>query len=280
MIRIVSWNIQYGKGNDGQVRLDRILEVLQEGAADVICLQEISRHDPALEGADQLQQLQAAFPEHQVFWGPSWERPGATPDRPCSFGNAILTSLPWTQVLRHQLPQPADAQAYSMPRQAVELFLQGTPGLRILTTHLEFFSARQQLAQAVALNLRQQEARLQARNPSPSKPGTPFSGLDVPERAVICGDFNFEPRSAAYGRLTDPDDAGDPVWQDAWGLCFPERKHDPTCGVFPDPQWPQGPHCRDFFFLSGLKASEVVNLEVDLATDASDHQPIWLELDL
>ena len=45
MLTIVSWNIQYGKGVDGDIDLSRIArEILIDGFPDLICLQEVSRN--------------------------------------------------------------------------------------------------------------------------------------------------------------------------------------------------------------------------------------------
>ena len=47
MINIVTWNVQYGWGADEVLDLDRIATTIKAMAdADVICLQELSRHDP------------------------------------------------------------------------------------------------------------------------------------------------------------------------------------------------------------------------------------------
>ena len=58
-MEIVTWNIQCGLGCDGTTDLARIARVLRAmGEADVICLQEVSRHDPAIAGgADQAAEL-------------------------------------------------------------------------------------------------------------------------------------------------------------------------------------------------------------------------------
>ena len=65
---------------------------------------------------------------------------------------------------------------------------------------------------------------------------------------------------------------------DAWPLIHPQISHAPTCGVHDRVQWPEGPHCRDFFFLAGACAETARDLRVDTVTDASDHQPLLLEL--
>ena len=72
---------------------------------------------------------------------------------------------------------------------------------------------------------------------------------------------------------------GGPIITDAWTSLYPDRPHAPTCGIFDREQWPQGPHCRDFFFAAGPLAGAIRNLAVNLESDASDHQPLCLDLD-
>jgi endonuclease/exonuclease/phosphatase family metal-dependent hydrolase len=43
-------------------------------------------------------------------------------------------------------------------------------------------------------------------------------------------------------------------------------------------QWPKGPNCRDFVFITGDLAERLSRVEVDVKTDASDHQPVLVEL--
>ena len=63
MFKIISWNIQYGKGVDGYIDLNRIArEVLNGGFPDLICLQEVSRNYTATDnGSDQVAELQKLF---------------------------------------------------------------------------------------------------------------------------------------------------------------------------------------------------------------------------
>jgi endonuclease/exonuclease/phosphatase family metal-dependent hydrolase len=51
MIQILSWNIQNGKGVDGEISLTRIVEQIRAmGDPQIICLQEVSRGLPLIEG--------------------------------------------------------------------------------------------------------------------------------------------------------------------------------------------------------------------------------------
>ena len=65
-MKIVTWNIQWGRGADGRVDLDRIVSHAQRFADfDVLGLQEVSagHHQlPGCDGADQFEQLAARLP--------------------------------------------------------------------------------------------------------------------------------------------------------------------------------------------------------------------------
>ncbi|GIT07626.1 MAG: hypothetical protein CM1200mP30_12560 [Pseudomonadota bacterium] len=58
------------------------------------------------------------------------------------------------------------------------------------------------------------------------------------------------------------------------------KPHTPTCGIFDLKQWKKGPHCRDYFFLSQSLVQKIKQVSVNIETDASDHQPIRLVLDV
>ena len=65
---------------------------------------------------------------------------------------------------------------------------------------------------------------------------------------------------------------------DAWRYLNPNLIHRPTCGIFDADQWPQGPHCRDYGFVSSNIAENLHNIVVNEIIDASDHQPVILTL--
>jgi endonuclease/exonuclease/phosphatase family metal-dependent hydrolase len=95
---------------------------------------------------------------------------------------------------------------------------------------------------------------------------------------VLCGDFNAEVDNEDYNTLMQPFDAGGTRFHDAWRALNDTAPHAPTCGLFDHQQWPQGPHCRDYFFISHDLAEAVTAVEVHSATDASDHQPLAITL--
>jgi endonuclease/exonuclease/phosphatase family metal-dependent hydrolase len=284
VIRIVTWNIQCGRGADGVLDLDRIATTIKALAdADVICLQELARHDPDLDdgaGADQAAFLNARFFQYEPFFGAALDRAGSTRSRRRQFGNMILSRLPVLEIATRPLPQPAEPGIKHMRRVAVEAVVDARGGpLRITTTHLEFFARTQRGAQVEALRALHAEACANmARPPQHVDSGT-YRFVPRPAEAVLCGDFNFEVDDPAYARMMSPFADGTPALRDAWRLRHGDRAHEPTCGVYDHVQWPQGQHTRDFFFVSETLAPRVKDVVVDTKTNASDHQPVLLVLE-
>lgn len=282
-MRLLSWNIQWGRGADGRVDLARTVAAIRAcGELDVICLQEVAcglRGLPGGGGEDGLTVLEQAFPEFSAIFGPALDLPGADGGR-ARFGNLLLSRLPVGQVFRHLLPAPPDAHSLSMQRACIEAVIETASGpLRVLTTHLEYHSARQRGAQVEALRALQAEVASQAGAALP-----PAGKLDAfapwprPARAVLCGDFNFEPQAAEHARLRAALASGLPAWCDAWQACHPRRGHAPTVGLH-GAAWPGRRFCCDYFFVSADLRAQLRSLQVIEATAASDHQPLLLELD-
>jgi exonuclease III len=80
-----------------------------------------------------------------------------------------------------------------------------------------------------------------------------------------------------HALMTAPLPSGSAL-SDAWSVFRPDAPHPPTTGVFDRKQWPQGPHCRDYFFVTPDLAARIAEVEVDVETGQSDHQPVVLRL--
>ena len=273
MTAILTWNIQCGLGCDGVFDLARIARVIRAmGDSDVLCLQEVARNDPAFgDGADQVARLQALFPEYEAFFGAGLDRRGEG-GRRREFGNLLLSRLPVLQVFRHLLPHPAEGGIKHMQRQAIEAVVATAAGpLRVVTTHLEYFSAAHRAAQIE--RLRQLQAEAADNVARPAKPAaSPYDPVPRPAALVLCGDLNVQPHEAEYGQLFAPPLA------DAWRVVRGDEPHPPSTGLFDRRQWPMGGHCRDYFAVTGDVAQRVAAVDMDAATDASDHQPLRLSL--
>ncbi len=279
MTVIVSWNIQTGLGCDGRVDLPRngrVIEALAD--ADVICLQEVECRGRESAEKDQFAAIRDLFPSHAGIDGASVQRTAG--DGEYRFGNILLSRLPVLSVFRHHLPWPATPGIRHMPRQAIEVTVDTAAGpLRIVTTHLEYHSHVHRLAQVARLRELHVEAAMQVLHPGTADAPGPYARFDRPATSLICGDFNMEIRSEEYAAVLMPFADGVPGFVDAWSELYPERPHDPTCGIFDQVQWPAGPHCRDFFFVTEGLRPHLASLSVDVETDASDHQPLALTLD-
>ncbi|MFU2488693.1 endonuclease/exonuclease/phosphatase family protein [Thauera sp. WH-1] len=281
-MKVLSWNIQWGRGADGRVDLARTVAAIRAaGSFDVICLQEVASNFPGLPGGvreDGVALLTAAFAGHEAVFGAGLEVPDGSGGR-ARFGNLILSRLPVGQVFRHLLPAPADATVPSMQRVCVEAVVTAAFGpLRIMTTHLEYYSQRQRRAQVEALRALQCEAAGQAVAPAAGKESNPaFAAWPRPAAAVLCGDFNCEPGSDEHRRMQVALDGGLPSWQDAWLALHPDREHSPSVGLH-GADWPDRAYCCDFFFVSTDLAPRLRALRVVADTPASDHQPVVLEL--
>ena len=283
MTAILCWNIQYGRGVDGAIDISRIAETARAmGDADVLCFQEVANFDPSLEPAhraDQAAALAAAFADHEAFFGAACDRLGDD-GRRWSFGNLILSRLPVVEVFRHLLPRPGDASVRHMQRQAIEAVVVAPGGaMRVMTTHLEYYSARQRSAQVERLRALHAEASAQIAPGAGDSGAGAYAAAPRSASLVMCGDFNFTPESPEYARLTAPFETGTPPLSDAWAHAATATAPPATCGVHDPEAWPQGPHCRDFFFVTGDIAARIEAVTVDAETMASDHQPIMLRLD-
>ncbi|MCA8303907.1 endonuclease/exonuclease/phosphatase family protein [Burkholderia seminalis] len=283
-MRLIDWNIQWGRDADGVVDLSRTVSTIRRlGDFDVLCLQEVTRGFGALPGQpgpDQFAELAARLPGYTIIEAIGADLPAIEPGASRrQFGNAIATRLPVGRVLRQWLPWPADAGAPSMPRVALDVELQAPFGaLRVVTTHLEYYSARQRLAQVDALRGRHREACAHAKHPAPAETAEgPFSATGQPCDAIVCGDFNSAFDSDAYRRFLAPI-ADAPRFVDAWVARHPGRAPPPTAGVHDTAQWLEGPLACDFVFVTETLLPRVVYCEIDGDVRASDHQPVLLEL--
>ncbi|MFK7891522.1 MAG: endonuclease/exonuclease/phosphatase family protein [Granulosicoccus sp.] len=280
MTKILSWNIQAAKGVDGIVSVDRIAKDIKNLCdADVLCLQEVL----ITAENNQARQLAEHFPAHTAVFGAAIDRLDG--NGRLQFGNLVLSRLPLLQSVQHKLPQPAEPAAKPMPRQAVEVIIeQDNAPLRIVTTHLEFFASGQRRAQVDYLATHHAECLQRHKQPSPTGGEGQFASLPETDRSIYCGDFNLTTDSDDYQTMTggaseqDGSQLGDAALIDCWPLLHAGKPHAPTCGIFDREQWQEGPHCRDYFFVSAELAGKINAIEVDVDTAASDHQPLYITL--
>jgi endonuclease/exonuclease/phosphatase family metal-dependent hydrolase len=282
-MKLVTWNLQWGCGLDGRVDFARIVETARALADfDVFCVQELADNFPGLAGNDdrnQFEELAALLPAYRCIKGYGVDVAGDG-SRRRRFGNAIFSRYGVISARRHALPWPADPGKESMPRVAVEATVQAPMGpIRVTTTHLEYYSDVLRRAQVRRLREIHDDACGRATGPGfPSVERGPFTATPQTTRAILTGDFNFPPEHPAYGEMQHPLSGGGPRYRDPWPHLNGQRPHAPTFCVF-DHRYSKTPYCCDFIFVSEDMLERVRGLQVDVATQASDHQPVLLELD-
>jgi endonuclease/exonuclease/phosphatase family metal-dependent hydrolase len=281
-MKIVTWNIQWCRGCDGRVDPGRIVAHARALADfDVLCLQEVAANFdtlPGSSGENQFEVLGSLLPGYTAVAGVAVDTPAPDGSRR-RFGNLILSRYPVLQVMRIQLPWPSDPGQKSMPRLLLEATVDTPLGaIRIMTTHLEYYSALQRAAQVEAIRAQHAEAcgRARSERKLEHSPG-PFQGMKQSASAILTGDFNFRPEDPLHLRLGGPFGDSTPELVDAWPLLHPSTPHAHTSGVHDRAQWPE-PFTCDFIFASRDLAPRLETVKVDGDTRASDHQPVLLEL--
>ncbi len=283
MLKLITWNVQWFCGLDGVIDLPRVLRSAQAMADfDVLCLQEVAVNYPLLKGDashDQPALLRELLPGYEVCFGAAVDELAPDGRSRQRFGNVIASRLPVAQVQHHALPYPAEIGVRSMPRMATCATLRAPWGpLRVMTTHLEYYSPAMRLAQTQELRRLHAQASAHALHPPLlDASGGPFQAKPHTADCLITADFNFDPASDEY-RLMLADNGAAPRLFDCWRLLRGEQAHDPTFHLHDQTNSPQPVAC-DFVFASADVAQRVRRIEVDLATQASDHQPVLVELD-
>jgi endonuclease/exonuclease/phosphatase family metal-dependent hydrolase len=288
-MQIYSWNIQNAKGCDGIIALQNIIARIKQTAnPDVICLQEVARHLVEHGNQDQLKLLEDAFKDYSSVWAPGLSWPpipdennvasdtctGSPIEQRREFGNLVLVRKGMLLDSKlHTLPAPAVNGLMQMPRTAIEVIAgKGEHIVRVLSTHLAFHSYQERIAQLDYLTALKDLAQARALAPADTSQHGCYSSAYSPAGTLLCGDLNVALGEADYQHILASG------WQDAWPTLYPDQTHPDTCGILDRQQWPQGPHCRDYFLCTEDLGSQLKYMQVDTTTAASDHQPICLTM--
>jgi endonuclease/exonuclease/phosphatase family metal-dependent hydrolase len=269
-MKLLCWNVQWCRGVDGVVDPARIAREARRFAdPDVLCFQEVAAHFPELPGSrdeDQPEVLLQNFPRFQAAFAPAVDLPGSVKRK--QYGNLLLSRLPMGRVLRHSLPWLAASDVPSMPRVALETLIEAPFGaLRVITTHLEYYSKAHRAAQIERLGEIHQEAMV-AR--LAVKDGV-FQAPHRPASAIVCGDFNLPPQDALHRRMLEHG------FVDAWQALNPGRPHPHTFRIYEHDEG-ELPYCCDYVFVTPDLVPRLREVRVDGATQASDHQPVSVTL--
>ncbi len=284
-MKLITWNTQWCRGVDRRVDPARIVKHAREIADfDLLCLQEIASNFlaprlPGSRGENQFAELSRLLPGYQAVPGVAVDVPAEEGGRR-HFGTMIFSRYPVGQVFRHLLPYPVDPGLNGMPRIALEAVIEAPfGGVRVITTHLEYYGKKKRTAQVEALRAIYAEGSGHARlGTIVDREGGPFETRLRPAATIITGDFNFEPTDRLYERMVEPFADGTLPLLDAWEIAHPGEPHPATFRIYEkeEPDEPEQ-HC-DFIFVSTDLMAHVKAVRVEQKTQASDHQPVYLQL--
>ena len=126
-LRIVTWNIHKGIGTDGDYRLDRVLDVLRELDADVVCLQEVDEGVPRSGEDRQGQRLATELDYPHCALGLNVRVKGG------AYGNLTLSRFPLRRVRNVDLTVPPKKRRSGL---VVDVMCGPPGGWRIVNVHL------------------------------------------------------------------------------------------------------------------------------------------------
>ncbi|NQW82522.1 MAG: endonuclease/exonuclease/phosphatase family protein [Alcaligenaceae bacterium] len=282
-MKIVTYNVQWFKGLDNVVDIARVLNVARELADfDALCLQEVAVNYLNLTGTKQPNQpalVKQLLPGFEVFFSPAIDELSPCGTMRQQFGNLIATRLPVRQVQHTPLPYPNPPVAQptpSMQRIALTCTVQAPWGpVRLITSHLEYYNQVMRHAQTQALRDLHVQGCALAAQPSKTEQGTPYQPKPLTTDSIICGDFNFEPDSEEYASMIQTGAECNLV--NSFDVLHPGTPYPSTFRLFDRSYGPEPVGC-DFFFVSDSLIHRVKRFEVNQVTQASDHQPVLLEL--
>jgi endonuclease/exonuclease/phosphatase family metal-dependent hydrolase len=289
-MKLITYNIQYGRGKDERFDLARIAAEIE--GADLIALQEVERFWSRSGDVDQPAALAGLLGDYYWVYGPGVDLHAESPpgtaagaNRRRQFGNMLLSKSPILASRNHLLPKYASLGPMSLQRNAVECVVDTAAGpLRFYSIHLTHLSAETRLPQV---------ARLLDIHQSAPREGAAITGGGLKDEwtrdgvpgalspyAVMMGDFNFEPDSQEYARMAGPVSpyGGRVVNPEGLVDAWVEAGHEADAGATADIHG--RPVRLDYCFVSAGLRERIGGVQIDEAAEGSDHQPVRIELDL
>ena len=286
MLKLVTYNIQYGVGRDGKFDLARIAASLED--ADIIALQEVTRNFMRNGGAD-LAGLAELLPDYFHVFGPAMDIDFGGRDaagRPLNarlqFGNMVLSRWPIPASRNLLLPRTRRLNRGNLQRAALEALIMAPSGpIRVYSVHLDHVNLEERM-----LQIRHLKERVFA---FPMEGGAitgsgefGFPELPCPEEFILMGDFNMVRGSPEHVLMTGAVDAAEgrqivahhPVDAYSLGDGVPG-----DAASWVDDDHPEKNRLIDFAFVQADLASRIGKVWIDQDAKGSDHLPVWFELD-
>lgn len=291
-MKIVSYNIQYGKGKDGRFDLARIADAVRD--ADIIGLQEVTRCFPGVPEAlsDQPERLAELLPGHFATYAAPLDLDagsglvdGRAVSRRLQFGNLLLSRWPIRSTRHLLLPRSRSFDHGDAQNGLLEAIVAAPGGdVRVYVTHLNHLRSQQRRAQLDWMLPMLHAVPAQGASLTGRSRWLPHPAAEVPAEFVLMGDFNLAPAHAEYARIVGEPDyyygrqrtAGHLV--DSW-VAAGHPENDGLTWFDESTGFTQGLRLDYLFVTPGL-ADRVRAAWIDADNPGSDHQPVGVELDL
>jgi endonuclease/exonuclease/phosphatase family metal-dependent hydrolase len=279
-VEIVSYNIQFGRGLDRIIDLERICRSIE--GADIICLQEVEVGWRRSGGADQPKLISEILPEYYTVFGSSFDvdnsvknGDGKVVNRRRQHGVMILSAWPILSSRTFNLTKLHYADKFNMQMSFVEAVIKTeNKVIRVYNYHAGYLEPKERLEQVKLL------ARVYQRSPREHGAWSGKPDIDdddwsnrmetpeMPDSAIVCGDFNFSPDSSEYRYLIENSDL-----VDCWSVTDPDnlntstRRRDITEDI-------KVAGKIDHIFVSQDLEDTVQRVMIDHEADGSDHKPV------
>ncbi len=173
-VRVMSYNIQHGRGMDGEVDVERIAEVINEEAPDIVALQEV---DQGVErsGRIDIPEKLAELTGMEAFFERNIEFQGG------NYGNAVLSRYPIRQQTNTHLRMLREGEQRGVIHMVLDV--KGRDVL-FMNTHIDY---RRDDSERLK-NIRQFREIIET-----------YGDLPV----IFCGDFNDFPGSRTHEKLKE-----------------------------------------------------------------------------
>ncbi len=287
-MKIVTYNIQFGRGQDRVFDLERICD--EVAGADIMCLQEIDVGWGRSGDVNQAIQIANYLENYYWVFGPSFDMDASYKDETGKIQNKrrqhgvmILSRWPIISSRTFPFPKAHYPDRYNMQMGFVEGVIaiggQGDQELRVYNVHLGHLTTEERLLQIDTLLAVYTNAPMQrgAWSGIPTINDDDWSNNNaeppMPKNALAMGDFNSPLDSEEYNTILKHSDL-----IDAWRACGNQGNNSRTLTLTQSDDIPASGHI-DHVFVSPELATRISNGRIDTTALGSDHLPVWYDVD-
>jgi len=285
-MKVVSYNIQFGRGLDGVIDLVRSCRAIR--GADIICLQEVDQGWKRSGETDQAREIAGLLPTYYYVYGSSFDvdasshsAHGAVINRRRRHGNMILSRWPILSSRCINLPKQHYQDRFNMQMTCVEAVIDtGAIVTRVYSYHAGYLDSAERLDQVndFAGIFTRSPAEQGAWSGKPDIDGDDWSNQrsapKMPLSAIVCGDFNAAPATEEFQLLLEITRLND-----CWELVDPVNRETSTLrkGTSKDIQVSGK---IDHILITPDLCDSLQRVAIDDEADGSDHKPIEAIFDL